>query len=192
MAVTLRNELQMSQAVARHVAKSAREIRVGNCIFDVVGYDKRETLFRIVECKMGDHATSIGHAFGQISAYYAVLSALGRAFLNGYTRKVPLRYERLMEATHDNRQLRVAFYVALTDKACKQVELIRSVKKLLPIVGIIRVKEDGRCRTWLRSDGKKDSKLAEAMPTVVEILCEGPDRSGSQNEKARRTVRVRR
>ena len=165
----------MSQAVAKHLPKSTREVRVGSCIFDVVGYDKSEQLFQIVECKLGDHATSIGHAFGQISAYYAVLSALGRDFLNAYTKKVPLRYERLMEATHDNRQLRVAFYVALTDEACKQVELIRSVKKLLPNVGIIRVKANGRCRTYLRCNGKKDPKLAEATPTVVEIL---RDRSG--------------
>jgi hypothetical protein len=173
----------MSQAVARHLAKSAREVRVGNCIFDVVGYDKREKLFQIVECKMGDHVTSLGHAFGQIAAYYAVLAAMGRDFLNAYTRKVPLRYDRLMEATHDNRQMRVAFYVALTDEACKQVELIRSVKKLLPIVGIIRVKDDGGCRTYLRCDGKKDPKLAEAIPTVVEILREKPDRPAAGNEK---------
>ncbi len=170
----------MSQAVACHLPKSAREVRVGNCIFDVVGYDKKEQLFQIVECKLGDHATSIGHAFGQISAYYAVLSALGRDFLNAYTRKVPLRYERLMEATHDNRQLRVAFYVALTDEACKKIELIRSVKKLLPDVGIIRVKANGRCRAYLRCNGKKEPKLAEATPTVVEILREKPYRSGSR------------
>jgi hypothetical protein len=178
--MSLQNEFQMSLAVADHLPKSAREVRVGNCIFDVVGYDKKERLFHIVECKLGDHATSIGHAFGQISAYYAVLSALGRDFLNAYTKKVPLRYERLMEATHDNRQLRVAFYVALTDDACKNVELIRSVKKLLPNVGIIRVKPDGRCRRYLKRNGKKDPKLAVATPIVVEILRERPNRPGNQ------------
>lgn len=168
----LRNEAQMAGAVAQHFTKSAREVKVGDCIFDVVAYDKKEKLFRIIECKLGSHVTTIGHASGQISAYIAVLSDCERErkFINAFTKKVPLRYERLMEATQENTRLRVAFYVALTDSACQQINLIRSLKRLLPTVGIIRVKSDGKCREYLRCDGKKEARLAEATPTVVEIL----------------------
>jgi hypothetical protein len=168
----LRNEAQMAEAVAHHFTKSAREVKVGSCIFDVVAYDKKEKVFRIIECKFGSHVTTIGHAFGQISAYIAVLSALDgeRDFINAFTKKVPLRYGRMMEATRGNTQLHVAFYVALTDSACQQINLIRSLKRLLPNVGIIRVKSDGKCRHYLRCNGKKEAKLAEATPTVVEIL----------------------
>ena len=182
--MALRTEADMAEAVARRFKNSAREVRVGNCIFDVVAYDKQQKLFTVIECKLGGDVTSIGHAFGQISAYYAVLSALGRDFINAFTKKVPLRYERMMEATNENRQLRVAFSVALTQKACTRIELIRSVKHLLPAVGIVRVKPDGSCRDYLRLNGKKDLKVAKAVPAIVEIIRErsgAHDRMASQN-----------
>jgi hypothetical protein len=175
----LNRESQMAEAVAGHFKNSVREVRVGSCIFDVVAYDKREKLFSIVECKLSSRVTGIGQAFGQISAYYAVLSTLGRDFINAFTRKVPLRYDRMMEAVEGN-QLRVVFYIALTDQACMQVELIRSMKHLLPNVGIIRVKDDGRCRSHLKVDGQKDFKLAEAVPTVVDILREKLNKPGGE------------
>ena len=111
-----------------------------------------------------------------VAAYYAVLAARGRDFLNAFSRKVPLRYERLMEATNENRRIRVAFYVALTDEACKRVNLIRSVKRLLPTVGIIRVKPDGKCREYLRERDQKNYKLAKASHLVVKILPGRPAR----------------
>jgi hypothetical protein len=182
----LSSESQMAEAVAGHFENSVREVRVGSCIFDVVAYNKQEKLFSIVECKLGSHVTGIGHAFGQISAYYAVLTASGRDFIDRCTKKVPLRYERMMEATHDNRELRVAFYVALTDAACQKTELIRCVKKLLPGVGIIRVKSNGKSRNYLNCYGRKDAKLAEAIPTTVEILQKSPAEKNDAELWARR------
>jgi hypothetical protein len=157
--------------------KSAREIRVGDCVFDVVAYDKQEKLFRLVECKRGSQATSIGHAFGQIAAYWALLADKGQDFLDAFSRKVSLRFHRLMEATDGARRFRVAFYVALTDEACQRVDLLRSLKRLLPDVGVIRVKRDGKCRDYVRDRGRKDFKLALAQPTVVKISSK---RSASQ------------
>jgi hypothetical protein len=164
----------MAEAVARHFKKnSACQVRVGSCILDVVAYDKNERVFSIVECKLATHVTGIGHTFGQISAYYAVLSALGREFINAFAKKVPLSPDRIMEATDGYHRMCIAFYVAFTHKACKkQPELIRSMKHLLPNVGIIRVKDDGKCRRYLNVHGKRDFKLAEAIPTAVEILRE--------------------
>lgn len=172
-----RSEYEMANAVAEHFAKSAQQVKVGDCILDVVAYDKKQRVFRIVECKLGHCARTIGHAFGQISAYIAVLSALEREkdFIDAFTRKMPLRYGRMMEATRNNTQLRVAFYVALTDGACQNIELIRSLKRLLPNVGIIRVKANGKCRDYLRYNGKKEAKLAEAVPTVIHIVSGASD-----------------
>jgi hypothetical protein len=163
-------EFQMALAVASGFKYVTRELKVAECIFDVVAYDKTERLFTLVECKLGTKPTSIGHAFGQIAAYSAILCEHGRAFLKAFTKRVPLNYERQMEATDEGRRFRVAFYVALSDSACKRVELIRSVKKLLPTVGIIRVKPDGKCRPHLHVNGRKDSKLATASPTLIDIL----------------------
>jgi hypothetical protein len=170
MTAALRNESQMAQAVARHVANSAREIRVGDCVFDVVGYDKRLQLFKLVECKLGSQSTTIGKTFGQIAAYCAVLSTRGRDFVEAFNEKVHLPFSQLLEATHNAKRIQVAFYVALTHDACKQqIELIRAVKGLLPIVGIIRVRPDGRCKAFLRRKGQKDWDLAKATPAVIKI-----------------------
>ena len=166
----LRNETQMAEAVARHMTNSAREVGVGGCVFDVVAYDKKLQLFKLVECKLGSQATNIGHAFGQVAAYCAVLSRRGRDFVDAFSTRVPLRFGRLMEATENAKRIRVAFYVALTDDACKRIELIREVKALLPFVGIIRVKREGKCRNYLKDKGWKDKKLSEARTRVIEIL----------------------
>ncbi len=160
----------MALAVARHLGPAAREIRVGDCKFDVIAYDKKQRLFELVECKRGSHTTTIGHAFGQVAAYYAVVADRGFEFVNALSKKLPLSFARLMEATHGARRIRVAFYVALTDKACRRVDLIRSVKRLLPSVGIIRVRPDGKCRDYVRIHGVRDYDLAKARPTTIHIL----------------------
>jgi len=160
----------MATSVGRRFKHSTRELKVAECILDVVAYDKTKRLFTLVECKLGTKPSSIGHAFGQIAAYSAILCEHGKAFLKAFTRRVPLNYERQMEATDGSRKFRVAFYVALTDNACKRIALIRSVKKLLPGVGIIRVKPDGKCRTYLRVKGQKEPTLARAAVMVIEII----------------------
>ena len=45
---------------------------MGTCILDIVAYEKSSRVVRIIECKLGSHVTTIGHAFGQIHAYTAV------------------------------------------------------------------------------------------------------------------------
>ena len=167
----LKTEVQMAEAVARQLKNSAREVKVGDCIFDVVAYDKGQRLFRLVECKLGSKAASIGHAFGQVAAYYAVVVDQGYHFVDTFSKKVEprLRFGRLLEAT-EGKQIRVEFYVALTDEACERVDLLRSVKRLLPDVGIIRVKADGRCRDHVHEHGKGDYELAQARPMLIKIL----------------------
>jgi len=112
----------------------------------------KEKNYSGLECKKSSRASKIGHAFGQVAAYHATIATLGDRFLDAYSKKIPspMRLRRWMEATDNYRRIRIAFYVALTEKACKRVDLLRSMKKLLPDVGIIRVKPDGYCRHYLR------------------------------------------
>lgn len=168
----LRKERDMSEAVARHLhlSRSTCELKVKDCAFDVVAYDERNRLFKIVECKMGTSPRSIGRTFGQVAAYCAVLSDSGREFINEFSKRIQLPFERLMEATENNKHIRVEFYVALRQDACKRVEFIQAIKGLLPRVGIIRVKPDGKCRNYLRINGKKVEGLAKATPTRVKML----------------------
>jgi hypothetical protein len=174
MAVAIATEAQMSEAVAGHFKNSSREVRIGSCILDVAAYDKEQRLFSVIECKLGNDVTTIGHAFGQIAAYHAEISARDQDFLDAYTDRVHLRWGRLMEATDWNRRLRVAFYVALTDEACARIEQIRLLKEQMPTVGIVRVKANGKCRDHLHSEGKDNSGLAQAIPVVIDILRERP------------------
>jgi hypothetical protein len=170
---SVKTESHMSQAVACTLGKyAAREIRVGDCIFDVVAYNKREKSFRLVECKQSRKASGIGQAFGQLAAYSATIAARGREFLIAYSKKlpVPMHQGRWMEATDDYRRISVAFYVALTEKACKRIDLLRAMKEILPDVGIIRVKPDGYCRKYLRIGKQKNFEVCQSHTMKVKIL----------------------
>lgn len=83
-------EKEMAEAVARYLRSAAREVTVDGYRFDVVAYDKRERLFKLVECRRGSRSTSIGRAFGQLVAYYAVVSSRGFDFVNAVRKKMRL------------------------------------------------------------------------------------------------------
>lgn len=168
-------EADMSKAVKDRFKNSTREVHVGSCILDVVAYDKEDRLFNVVECKLGSDITRISQTFGQIAGYEAQISTHPHEFLDAYTRKkedIHLRWLRLMEATDWNRRLRIAFSVALTDEACTHIDLIQSLKKQMPHVGIIRVKADGRCRDHLHVEGRENLELARAIPKPIGLTRE--------------------
>lgn len=165
----LKSEKQMSEGVARFFGNAALEIKVGHCIFDVVSYDKRKKLFRVVECKKTTRITGIGKTFGQVSAYSSVVAERAFKFVDALSRKLQMRFGRWMEATENGRQIRVEFYVALTHDACKEVALLKTMKQSYPQVRIIRVKQDESVRGYIRYKGKKIHELAKARPTVIKI-----------------------
>lgn len=76
----IRNEAHMSQAVAARFGKyAAREVRVGDCILDVVAYDKKMKLFHIVECK--SHPTELrAWAHCRAQPRWLVVPVGGRGF----------------------------------------------------------------------------------------------------------------
>jgi len=149
-------------------------VKLGDCTFDVVAYSK----FSVVECKLGRKASDIGHAFGQVGAYAATITKHGREFVVAYSKKlsVPMHMGRWLEAIDADHQIRVAFSVALTQGACERTELLISLKKAHPDVGIVRVKPNGVCRDPMRvgRERKKDDSLNKAKPVTIEILREEP------------------
>lgn len=169
----VKTESDMSQVVACTLGKyAAREVKVGDCIFDVVAYNKKDKSFRLVECKMSQKASGIGHAFGQLAAYSATIAANTQDFLIAYSKKlgVPMHFGRWLEATEQYRRIRVTFYVALTDKACKRSDLLKSMKKVVRNAGIIRVKPDGACRFYLKVGGHKDVETAKPRTVKIKLL----------------------
>jgi len=119
-------------------------------------------------------------AFGQLAAYTATIATHGRDFIIAYSKKssVAMHQGRWLEATADYQHIRIAFYVALTDKACKRINLLRAMKNLLPHVGIIRVKPDGYCRFYLRAGKHKHTKVARPRSVIIKIL---PQQNGAVN-----------
>ena len=166
------HESDMQKAVLRYLGskRSAREIHLAGCIFDVVSYDKSRKVFKLVECKPATRPSSIGRTFGQVASYYATVVDGGYQFVEAVSRKLQLSFDRLMQATHDATEIHVEFYVALTHEACLKLPLLRSLKQLLPQVGIIRVKPGGACRGNLLVSGKKDKALSTAKPITIRIL----------------------
>jgi len=150
--------------------KSAlREFQMQKCKFDVVGYNSTEKTFYIVECKAGRKATDIGHAFGQILAYKSVISDKGYDFLRQFNEKSRVRFEDLIQAVQEKR-LRVRFFVALRQNACKNLQLLRLMKQSLPDVGIIRVRDDGACRPFIRVEGNvKDYDICKSQVMSIPV-----------------------
>jgi len=170
----IRTESQMAQAVTRHLNRNKTlawcEIKVGRCRFDVVTFDRKRRTFLVVECKLHSRPVSVGRTFGQVVTYRAILASRGFEFLDAASDKPPqMRFSRWWEATEGGRRIRVEFYVALTDKACRQPEFM-SLRRQHPTVGVIRVKPNGRCRHALRrKHGTADAKAAKARPTTIMI-----------------------
>lgn len=160
----------MSAAVARRLGRfSAREVSVDGLKFDVVAYDRTHKLFKLAECKLTSRPVSIGRTFGQLMVYQSAVAAKGSDFVNAVSERVSLGYKELMAATRNGKKIRVEFYVALPHKACLKLNLIDALKKLMPHVGIIRVKPDGTCMNYVRRDGKKDRAVCSARPLSIQV-----------------------
>jgi len=163
----VKTENDMADAVLKHFNRgkcvACREVKLGRNRFDVVAYDKNQQLFSVIECKLHSKPTTVGRTFGQAMTYLTNIENHAFEFLDAASRKLqPLRFRRWWEATHGWTEINVAFYVALTDKACRQPEF-NNLRRMFPSVGIIRVKPNGRCRHALRRpDGTADSKAARA------------------------------
>ena len=145
-----------------------REFKFSNCKFDVVGYNNREKAFYVVECKFGSDPVSIGHAFGQALAYRCLLEENGfefkRKFVNELLAKSVkgIRYSDLEDLVNKPVS-NFRFYVALRERACMKYKLLKLIKRKLPEVGIIRVKEDGACRLYIRTEGnQKDYEISRS------------------------------
>lgn len=175
----LRNEAQLSQTVADFVRRKFRchvttELKVGNCQFDVVGFNEDKDAFYVVETKLGFKPAAIGHAFGQLLAYEAVISQDGYRFIGGFFDKLankehdPVPFD-VSSRVRDEESITVHRFVALTDKACDNYRLIKDLRERLnKPVGVIRC--DKRCTLYLLSDdGTKDSDVCKSEPVSIDI-----------------------
>jgi hypothetical protein len=178
---------------AREVSISAQEAErdlYGDSRLDIVEYDKEKRLFRVIELKLGHHPPVIRDAYAQVAKYRQTLEDNAHAFLDAFTRKSPMRFGRLMEATRGATKISVEFYVGLTDEACK----VRNCRDCLPIMkdhypdfGIVRVKDDGRIKHYIKKpDGTHDYEIARAR--AVSFTLAWPAAASASNGAAQPSV----
>jgi hypothetical protein len=172
-------ESEVSELVARTLertfdCRAVRELTVGDCKFDAVGFSSREKCFYVVETKTGSKPSDIGHAFGQILAYEAVISQDGRSFVRNFYNKLNTKERQYLDfedlSSITSKKVNVRFFVALTEAACRNTELLRYLKNTESNVGIFRIRKDGRLRDHLKvPGGGEDSKICESNPVQIDI-----------------------
>ncbi len=172
-------EKLMEEAVKKWLQKQFGERKVApqvpleNTRLDLVAYDKGRGVFWVVECKPAGREVEIGDAFGQVSTYRSKIERRTDEFIDSASdARIEMRFARWMEATDRGIRIRAEFYVALQDEACKDVACIREFKRRYPDVGIIRHKENGTCKQYIR-DEKKQQNFDLARANVVPILLQG-------------------
>jgi hypothetical protein len=194
-----KKEAQLSGFVADYVKRKfkcrvTRELKLPGCIFDVVGFNPETEDFYLVETKLGSKPAQIGHAFGQMLAYEAVISQDGYEFMARLFDKLNSGQERLtfdtMSRMRESQTVNIYRYAALTDEACRNYQLIRDLKgRMSAPVGVIRY--DGRCRNFLISDsGAKDYDICKSEPVTIGIAKRYPDREEFFDEVSRRLLRL--
>lgn len=147
----------------------ARQIRLGDMRLDIVAYDKKKRLFKVVECKPAVHQTVVGQTFGQIAAYINRVTDRTDEFVDSFSDQVKMRFGRWMQATEYGRRIKAEFYVALPEAACKDIECLRNLKRQHADVGIIRHKPNGQCRPYLRERNKPNYELARATARICDL-----------------------
>jgi hypothetical protein len=149
--------------------ESTTELKLGHSKFDVIGFEPKSRTFYIVESKLGSSPTTIGHAFGQILAYQASITENGFELIREFMNRV--HFTDAADAMYDifgKQKAQVKFFVALTDDACRNYTLLKSLKETVPHVGIIRYSD--RCETYIRDGRKKrDDSICESQAVTVPI-----------------------
>jgi hypothetical protein len=178
------SEKEMAKAVARWLKSekglAAQEISLGRNRFDVVAYDKKRRVFKVVECKLTKRETGIGKTFGQLVSYTGTLSKSGYDFVNAASKRLGrMSFNTWMEATSGGRKIRVEYFVALREKALKDDDFLYAIRKQVPGVGIIRYKENGQCKNNILLNGKRDYELCRAKARTIKL--KRPEQSAARN-----------
>jgi hypothetical protein len=73
----------------------------------------------------------------------ALMMERGFEFVDALSEKIHMCLRRWIEATEGVKGIRVEFYVAIPDEACRNLNLTKSLKQAHSGVGILRVKPNG-------------------------------------------------
>ena len=111
-------EKTMATAAARWLKSerglAAQEISLGRNRFDVVAYDRKRWVFKVVECKLTTRRirNQVRHSV-RLASYTAGLSNRGYEFVNAASKNLKnISFNTWMEATSGGRTIQVEYFVA--------------------------------------------------------------------------------
>ena len=147
------------------------QVRIlGKHRLDLVAYDKRSGVFTVVECKSTSEKSTVNRAFDQLVRYRNAISRQPDEFVDRVSSKMQMRFGRWMQATDCGRRVQVEFVAALRDGACNDIQCIRDQKARQSSIGIMRCKNNGKCKLSIKSeDGKRDAHLCKSEVKIFRL-----------------------
>lgn len=136
----------------------------GSFRYDVLAFNKQKFTLTGFECMYGGQPSTLAAHFAR--AYLHLTAVQARALDLGKARDK--KGSEWLDLTESKLDLRFSVSVALMDKVCRRVELLRSLKSQFPPIGVIRVKLSGQCRDYVR-DRHGNTDLALTTGTSVTI-----------------------
>ena len=128
---------------------------LGDCEFDVLGYSRDKKTCYIVECKKGSDRTTIGQTFGQLMAYEELVSENGYELVNKLAKTFKSFEAETIHQVMQEKKMTFQFYVAFLHDACKRRDLLDSIRRDLPFIGVI--------------DSTKNEVVYESKPKQIPI-----------------------
>lgn len=162
----------MIRALVAHYRLSGNpvisNVRLGDLEFDVLTFDKSESKFVAVECMFGGQPKTLAEHFSRANSDFAVAKYGALQFHalagKGKSKKGPA----WPNTAKLKLGIRFSVSVALMNKVCKRVDLLRSLKQEFPAIGIVRVKMNGQCRDYIRDrNGDKDVALTASKAVKI-------------------------
>ena len=189
-------ETEMELFVKKWLTRRKKKYRVesqvqlfGKSPLDLIAYDKTSGVFTVVECKSTHEKSTVKRAFNQLVRYRNAISRRPDKFVDSVSRKMEMRFGRWMEATDCGRRIRVEFLVGLRDSACDKPQSIRDQKSRHSSVGIIRCKNNGQCKPYVKIEsGAEDAQLCKAKVETFILRSHWP----LQDRKRQPTTGIRR
>jgi hypothetical protein len=145
-------------------------VKLADFQFDVLAFDQSERTFMAVECMYGGQPKTLAEFLAKAASHFAVAKKGVVQFYSLPDKGMSNKNTAWPSAAKLKPGVRFSVSVALMEKVCKRVELLRALKEQFPAVGLLRVKMNGQCREYMRDrNGNKDFALAASTSVRIRV-----------------------
>lgn len=144
------------------MARRVSGVKLNELQFDVLALDQSRNVFVAIECMYGGQPKTLMEHFSKANSH---LEAATRGALNSRMLADQVKDRKGLPKLNSRRlsSLQFSVSVALMDKVCKRVDLLRALKAQFPAIGIIRMKLNSECRDCIYDrSGKQDLVLTSS------------------------------